>query len=250
MSFNQPPSNSGPFTRENEPVAGKAGLTGEQTPAGKASPKLNQSGNKPASDTTGKADDSEAPAEPVKMLREYGSNVAAAQRDRVVSEVGTLSNAARETAKRLRAENDNNIAGYIESVADRIDGAADYLRNASAGELIGDVQSVARRHPELVVGGMFVTGLLIARFLKAGTKEAVRTVANEWSDEDSDVDDDGYSDERLGTPTARYSGSAIDESGYVGEGTVESGNYGGGSTASAIKKSGDKSATPTKRSEV
>lgn len=209
MNFSQPPSNSGPFTRENEPVPVKAGLAGEQTPSGKASPKLNQSGTTPSSETTGKADKDSDNAEPLKILREAGSNAAAAQRDRVVSQVGSLGNAARETAKRLREENDNNIAGYVESVADRIDSAADYLRNASAGQLIGDVQSVARRHPELVVGGMFVTGLVIARFLKAGTKEAVRTIANEWTDEDEEADADASEGELSATGSPRSQGSDV-----------------------------------------
>lgn len=305
MNTNQPPSNGGPFTRENEPMPGRSGITGETTPSGKASDRLDQGTGRAGSSSTGATGSTgsgasatagrnrgqagegggqKAAPEPIRRLREYGANVASAQKDRVVNEVGGLSNAARETARRLREEDDNNIAGYVEAVADRIDGAADYLRKRSAADLLADVQSIARRHPEVVVGGMFVAGLVLGRLLRVGGTQVARTATEAMHDDTefypTGLDDTSFgvmggdeglgtpagaartvggSDVRagagssfgstaatggalggsaIGTPSSGMSGGAVDESGLVGEGTVEGGNYGG---KSGSRRSGDRS---------
>ena len=67
----------------------------------------------------------------------------------------------------LRERGDDGVAAYAATVADGLEGARDYLRDADVGELLSEGRRFTKRHPEWVLGGMFVAGLAVARFLKA-----------------------------------------------------------------------------------
>ena len=92
------------------------------------------------------------------------------QKDRVAGEVGTFSRAARDAAKRLEDEGDEKVATYAHKAADAMDEARNYLADRDLSGLTRDAGDVARRHPEWVLGGMFVAGLAISRFLKASAE--------------------------------------------------------------------------------
>src|SRR6266850_4166916 len=52
---------------------------------------------------------------------------------------------------------------------------ASYLRGKEPGDFLYDLESYARRSPEVVFGGLFVVGLAAARFLKASRKRPRHT---------------------------------------------------------------------------
>ncbi len=101
-------------------------------------------------------------------LREFGNRAFSEQKERAAEEVGAVSNAIRRTANNLYAERDENLAEYVEAAAEQIDRVERYLRTRSLDSMYSDLQGVARRRPEMVAGGMFVAGVVLARFLKAG----------------------------------------------------------------------------------
>ena len=53
-----------------------------------------------------------------------------------------------------------NVAGAVEQLNQ-------YLEERNLAQVIEDAGEVARRHPGMVIGGMFLTGLALGRFLKA-----------------------------------------------------------------------------------
>ncbi|MFZ7127645.1 MAG: hypothetical protein ACOWWM_15925 [Desulfobacterales bacterium] len=79
-----------------------------------------------------------------------------------------------ETARALRQSGDqmpnNSTAGLIRMSADTIDRMGNYLRNRSVDDILGDAQAYARRRPWWVVGGAFVAGLAVARFMKSSAR--------------------------------------------------------------------------------
>jgi hypothetical protein len=89
------------------------------------------------------------------------------QKRRVGAEIKNYSAAARGAAERLEHESDTNLAQYVSTAADRLDRLGSRIQERDVGQLVDDVEEIARRRPEVFFGGMFVAGLAMARFLKA-----------------------------------------------------------------------------------
>ena len=97
-------------------------------------------------------------------VKEQGRTFLNEQKDRVGSEIGTYSAAARRAAERLESESDTNLSSYVSSAADQLDRLATRVQERDLGELIDDVEEMARRRPEVFYGGMFVAGLVARAF--------------------------------------------------------------------------------------
>ena len=93
--------------------------------------------------------------------------VANRQKNRVGEELGNFGSALRSAASRLQETDDKGIARYAEQAADQLDSTARYLRQRDITGLAEDLETFARRNPEVFLGGMFLAGLGISRFLKS-----------------------------------------------------------------------------------
>ena len=88
------------------------------------------------------------------------------QQEKSAGDLGNVAKALRQTSRQL----DGNIASpYVGQVADQVDRAAEFLRTANVKEIVGGVESFARREPLLFLGGAFALGILSARFLKSSS---------------------------------------------------------------------------------
>jgi len=105
-------------------------------------------------------------SELARRLREFGRCAFCEQKERLAEEVGTVSSAIRKAADRLSEERDRNLAEYAEAAAEHLDRMERYLRERASNEMYRDLERFARRRPELVIGGMFVAGVTLARLLK------------------------------------------------------------------------------------
>lgn len=85
----------------------------------------------------------------------------------LADEVGIFSSAIRKASGKLREEDHDAIADYVDAAAEQLDYLRSSFQHKSVSQLLGDAQAVARRRPEIVYGGMFLGGLLAMRFLKA-----------------------------------------------------------------------------------
>ena len=94
-------------------------------------------------------------------------------KDRAAEAIVSVADALRHTSEHLRSE-DNLLTDYVESAADKVEAASDYLQHRTLGQIIGDVENFARREPALFLGGSFVLGLLGGRFLKSSRPSAPR----------------------------------------------------------------------------
>lgn len=102
-----------------------------------------------------------------RMLRERGQEAFAQQKDRAADELGNVSAAIHKAGDKLDQEQDHNLACMVHGLADGVGRASDYVRRQDLGRLIDDAQRFGRQRPELLLGGMFVAGMALARFLKA-----------------------------------------------------------------------------------
>jgi vacuolar-type H+-ATPase subunit E/Vma4 len=103
------------------------------------------------------------------QAQQRGMEMLDEQRHHAASQLQTVGEAVHRAADKFREERDENIAGYVDAVADEVDRCARYLEQRDLRSLLGDTQQFARRNPEWFLGGMFFAGLALSRFLKAGS---------------------------------------------------------------------------------
>lgn len=87
---------------------------------------------------------------------------------RAEKELRGLSRALETTRSEL-AQEDHSLAGAFGSAHDRIDDFARGLADRDPGQLVGDAERIARRSPWLFLGGCFLGGVALSRFLKASS---------------------------------------------------------------------------------
>jgi hypothetical protein len=74
----------------------------------------------------------------------------------------------RQTSEQLKQQDERGeFSEYFERAADQVDRLTNYLKSHDVREMVDRLERLARKQPGLFVGGAFVTGLLLARFLKS-----------------------------------------------------------------------------------
>ncbi len=101
------------------------------------------------------------------QLKERGVTFIDEQKGRAAEVLRDVVAATRRAAEKLHNENDHNLAGYADSIAGRLGSLEGYLNQADGRRLVHDAADLARRRPEWILGGAFVVGLAVSRFLKA-----------------------------------------------------------------------------------
>jgi hypothetical protein len=115
-------------------------------------------------------------------LRAQSSALVDAQLERAAREFDGLSEATRAATEKLRESGDERIAAYTQSATDNLSAAGQYLRESSPRDLYEDVEELARRKPGLVIGGLFLGGLALARFLRASRRERWEQLRSEQAE--------------------------------------------------------------------
>jgi hypothetical protein len=106
------------------------------------------------------------------------------QKNRAADGLGGIANAIRNAGNELRSDNEA-LASYVDQASDQLRRFADHIRQKGVADMMDDVHSFARRRPALFIGGAFLVGLGIARFLKSS---AERDAYDELNESFSDVD--------------------------------------------------------------
>jgi hypothetical protein len=84
----------------------------------------------------------------------------------VTDRIQRVGDLLRGASEQLRHE-DETIARYMDVASVRVERVAQYINNADLSTLADDVNRFARERPAWVIGGSFLAGLAIARFLKS-----------------------------------------------------------------------------------
>lgn len=114
------------------------------------------------------------------MARELGDEAARKARSRAEDQKARVVGGMRTVADALRngtdslTEDQRQYGGFLETVADRVEGASRYLEQRDVDGLTREARTFAREHTPLVLGGAFALGLAGARFLKSSGSEATR----------------------------------------------------------------------------
>jgi hypothetical protein len=101
------------------------------------------------------------------QVREQTVKALSQAQDQVAEHGLSLATSFNKTGEHLRSEDESELADLAERMGSQVQRAAEYLRGKDASSLLSDVSQLARRRPELVLGGAVLLGMLGGRFLKS-----------------------------------------------------------------------------------
>jgi hypothetical protein len=96
----------------------------------------------------------------VNRVKESATAQLTNQKDRGTDALGSVAQAVRSSTQRLRNEQHDTIAGYVDKAADQIENWSRRLKEKDIDELLTDVQRLARRQPAVFIGSAFALGLV------------------------------------------------------------------------------------------
>lgn len=106
------------------------------------------------------------------------------QKNRAADGLGGIADVIRNAGNELRNENET-VAQYVDMASDQLRRFANNIRQRGVSEMLEDVDRFARRNPALFIGGAFLIGIGVARFLKASSERSSdRSYAGNFSDVD------------------------------------------------------------------
>jgi hypothetical protein len=91
----------------------------------------------------------------------------------IARQIASVAETFRHSGDEFRAKNYEAFGRYNDKLAEQIEEVAGYLQQASAQDLLRDVEGLARRQPALFFGGLFALGVLGVRFFKSSAPRAL-----------------------------------------------------------------------------
>lgn len=130
----------------------------------------------------------------------------------VAGEIGSVASAVRQTTYEIGSENET-VARYGERIAEQLEGISSYLNEKGVEDVLTDLQDFARRKPAVFLGGAFMLGMVVGRF--------VRSSGDRYSfEQDADRYDAYYDDTRNDFNRGVYQGQNRYQSGLDQESTT------------------------------
>jgi glucan phosphorylase len=102
-------------------------------------------------------------------VKERAQTVIDEGKGKLTSSLDAVASTLGKTTESLQSNELGQLAPYGEKLQYWTQGLSDYVKNANAGDLLRDAETLARRQPVLFLGGAFALGLLAARFLKSSS---------------------------------------------------------------------------------
>jgi hypothetical protein len=117
------------------------------------------------------------------------------QKNRAADGLGGIADVFRSAGNELRTENEA-LASYVDMASDQMRRFADTIRQRGVSDMLDDVAVFARRRPALFIGGAFLVGLGIARFLKSSADHGDDRNYRDFSSVDPMTASPSYSGDR------------------------------------------------------
>lgn len=105
------------------------------------------------------------------QARDQATELASRATAQTAQRLNSLASALRQAAQQLETDDAAGFGRYAGMAADQVQKASGYLEGKDLGQLVRDTQTFARRHPDLFLGGAFVAGVMLARFIKSSAPD-------------------------------------------------------------------------------
>jgi hypothetical protein len=109
------------------------------------------------------------------------------QKGKAASKVKRYGKVIHQAAHALKAVKADGLAEYVDVAAEKVEGVTDYLEERNLAQVFQDAGEVARKHPGMTIGGLFIAGFALARFLKASA--ARQEAGDEAGDDEGEGED-------------------------------------------------------------
>jgi len=126
------------------------------------------------------------------------------QKNRAADGLGGIADVIRNAGNELRGENET-LAQYVDAASDQLRRFATTIRQRGVADMMDDVNRFAKRNPAVFIGGAFLVGIGIARFLKASADRGDDRSYDNFS---------GVDPMTAGPGSPSYSGDLGESSGY------------------------------------
>lgn len=106
------------------------------------------------------------------QARDQVQELVGRQKDQAAEKLGGLAGALREAGQKLQeSDQSRDFSRYADQAAQQVEKLSTYLKDNDLRGFVRDTETLARRRPELFLGGTFLAGLMLARFLKASSPD-------------------------------------------------------------------------------
>jgi len=109
----------------------------------------------------------QAAGQALQSAQSQAKSAAHSGKSTLADRLDTVQLALQTTSSELNNNGQGQIAGVVDTVAQRIDTMTTYLRNTPIDGIVRDAEDFARAQTPLFLGGAFVLGFLATRFLKS-----------------------------------------------------------------------------------
>jgi hypothetical protein len=99
------------------------------------------------------------------------------QKNRAADGLGGIASVFRQASNELRNENEA-LASYVDMASDQMRRFAEHIRQRGVADMMDDVAAFARRRPAVFIGGAFLLGVCLARFVKSSADRVIDTDAS------------------------------------------------------------------------
>jgi hypothetical protein len=101
------------------------------------------------------------------QVGEQAKSTVDSRMNEVASELGSVAEAVRQTTHEVAGDDNAVVARYGERLAGQIEGISSYLNDNGVEQVLDDLQNFARRQPAMFLGGAFMLGIVVGRFLRS-----------------------------------------------------------------------------------
>jgi hypothetical protein len=89
------------------------------------------------------------------------------QKQKASESLTSVAQALHSTSQQLQDQGQGPAGQAIDMAAQRLESVAGYLQSRNVTQLVGEVEGFARQQPAVFLGGAFVLGVALSRFLKS-----------------------------------------------------------------------------------
>lgn len=106
-------------------------------------------------------------------LKQRAAGMADDRRLQAADRAGSISRALQGAADSLRESGEPQLSSWVSQAAGQVERIVGYMQGKPADGMLHDFEDLARRNPALFLGGTYLAGMAVGRFLRASSPQPV-----------------------------------------------------------------------------
>lgn len=194
------PTTASPGTTSGSMASGGTPVSSPSSPAGSRTEHANATGRAAADEARAAGEEAASTArsqaeklknrarDAVEGAKEQARSAVGEQKNRAADQLTGFADALRSASSELEDQGQTVVSSIVRHAADGIDNVSGAVRRRNIDDMVGSVESFARRQPAIFLGTAVLAGFGIARFLKSSSERRYEG----GYDDDRSYRDPGY----------------------------------------------------------